>query len=261
MIRHVGNLLIPYDAKKLAEITKTELDTVIVALEVLKGIGLVEVLENGEIYLPYLADLIGSETSSTVRSRKCRENKKIQQNVTEMLQCNTVATPLQQNCNREIEKEKEKEIEKELEIEIELEGECEREKKTPSAQTNYAEIVGLYHEHCPSYPRIKNLSEKRKTAIKARLKKYSKEQLIEAFDKAEASDFLKGGNGRDWSADFDWILNDTNIAKILDGKYGNDRRPQQKGNQASNNKFNGGCASSGRQDYNYSDLERQLYGL
>jgi hypothetical protein len=38
---------------------------------------------------------------------------------------------------------------------------------------------------------------------------------------AEESDFLKGANDRNWVADFDWIMNDTNMAKILDGKYEN----------------------------------------
>ncbi|RGB63579.1 MULTISPECIES: hypothetical protein [unclassified Amedibacterium] len=36
---------------------------------------------------------------------------------------------------------------------------------------------------------------------------------------AEQSDFLKGANNRNWSANFDWIMKDTNMAKILDGNY------------------------------------------
>ena len=44
------------------------------------------------------------------------------------------------------------------------------------------------------------------------------------FEKAEASHFLKGGNGRDWSADFDWLMKDANFAKVLDGNY-DDKRP------------------------------------
>ena len=47
------------------------------------------------------------------------------------------------------------------------------------------------------------------------------EDLHEAFKKAEASDFLKGKNESNWQADFDWILKDANLAKILDGKYDN----------------------------------------
>ena len=39
------------------------------------------------------------------------------------------------------------------------------------------------------------------------------------FESAEASSFLKGGNGRDWSASFDWLIQDGNMAKVLDGNY------------------------------------------
>lgn len=46
LIRNVGDLLIPYDTKKLAEITRTKFDTVVVAMEILKKIGLIEILEN-----------------------------------------------------------------------------------------------------------------------------------------------------------------------------------------------------------------------
>ena len=40
---------------------------------------------------------------------------------------------------------------------------------------------------------------------------------------AEESDFLKGKNNRDWSADFDWLMKDANLAKVLDGNYRNNK--------------------------------------
>ena len=39
------------------------------------------------------------------------------------------------------------------------------------------------------------------------------------FEMAEASDFLKGRNRRNWSATFDWLIADANMAKVLDGNY------------------------------------------
>ena len=65
------------------------------------------------------------------------------------------------------------------------------------------------------------MSEARKRAVRARLNTYSMDDLLEAFRKAEASDFLKGKNKRDWSANFDWMVKDANLAKILDGNYDN----------------------------------------
>jgi hypothetical protein len=39
------------------------------------------------------------------------------------------------------------------------------------------------------------------------------------FRKAEASDFMKGKNKRDWRANFDWMMKDANFGKILEGTY------------------------------------------
>lgn len=47
------------------------------------------------------------------------------------------------------------------------------------------------------------------------------EQFEEMFRKAEASDFLKGSNNRNWKANFDWLLCDRNFARVLEGNYDN----------------------------------------
>lgn len=107
LVRQVGDMLIPYDAKKLGEITNTPKDTVIVALELLKRIGLVKILDNGELYLNQVQYMIGSETESTRRSRKSREKKKQQisnkldKNIP-LLQCNKISN---KNATADIEKD------------------------------------------------------------------------------------------------------------------------------------------------------------
>ena len=88
-------------------------------------------------------------------------------------------------------------------------------------ENKYIYIRDIYNEICVSFPRLTVLSNKRKKAIKARLNTYSVEQIKEVFTKAEASDFLKGKNNRNWQANFDWLINDTNMAKVLDGNYDN----------------------------------------
>ena len=92
-----------------------------------------------------------------------------------------------------------------------------------AAHTPYQKIVDLYHELCPSYPQLRNVSENRKKAIAARWKEYggNLEIFRELFTKAEASNFLKGQNPRKWSADFNWLMNSENMAKVLEGKYAN----------------------------------------
>lgn len=97
----------------------------------------------------------------------------------------------------------------------------EEEREEEKEKIRYREIIGLYHSCCPSYPEIKALSDARKKAIKARLKTYTIDDFRTLFEKAEASSFLKGGNDRNWTATFDWMLKDSNMAKIIDGNYDN----------------------------------------
>ena len=86
---------------------------------------------------------------------------------------------------------------------------------------NYQEIVDMYNATCVSFPHLTSLSDARKKAIRARLKNHSVQDFEMVFQKAEASDFLKGKNDRNWSATFDWMIKDSNMAKILDGNYDN----------------------------------------
>lgn len=76
LIRQVGKMLLPYDTNKLAEITRTSIDTAIIALELLQNIGLIEICQNGEIYIPIVKEMVGSETSDAVRKRKKRKEGK-----------------------------------------------------------------------------------------------------------------------------------------------------------------------------------------
>lgn len=88
-------------------------------------------------------------------------------------------------------------------------------------RNDYQSIINKWNEICVSFPKVTSLSEARKKAINARLKTYTVDDLIKAFNLAEESDFLKGKNDRNWSANFDWIIKDTNLAKVLDGNYKN----------------------------------------
>lgn len=83
----------------------------------------------------------------------------------------------------------------------------------------YERLRALYNETCVSFPRCVSLSEKRKKALRARLLHYTLEDFQLLFSKAEASSFLKGSNNRNWSATFDWLISDANMAKVLDGNY------------------------------------------
>jgi hypothetical protein len=99
----------------------------------------------------------------------------------------------------------------------------------------YEQISDLYSTICVSFPRLTKLSDARKKAIKARLNTYTIDDFKKLFTMAEESDFLKGKNDRNWSATFDWLIKDSNMAKVLDGNYKNSASQPTK---AKPNKFN-----------------------
>lgn len=105
LIRKVGEMLIPYDVKTLSKITGVDQDTVIVAMELLKRTGLIEILENGEIYLTQLKNMIGSESKWAEKKRLQRAKGQSEDNV----------PLLSGQCPTEKEKEKDKDKDKDKE--------------------------------------------------------------------------------------------------------------------------------------------------
>lgn len=97
----------------------------------------------------------------------------------------------------------------------------EKKKGKKERNINYTEIINMYNDTCVSFPKCTKLSEKRKAAIRARMNIYTPDDFKQLFALAEQSDFLKGGNNRNWSASFDWLIADSNMAKVLDGNYSN----------------------------------------
>ena len=77
LIRRVGDMLIPYDTKALSKMTGVDVDTIIVAMEIFKKTGLVEILENGEIYLTKIMEMVGSETDKAKIMREKRAKEKL----------------------------------------------------------------------------------------------------------------------------------------------------------------------------------------
>ena len=110
------------------------------------------------------------------------------------------------------------------------------EKEEDKERINYLKIVNMYNNTCVSFSKVKSLSDSRKKAIKARLNTYSYDDFQTLFNKAEASDFLKGKNGRDWQATFDWLIKDSNMAKTLDGNYDNKTSQKQQVEESEENK-------------------------
>ena len=80
-------------------------------------------------------------------------------------------------------------------------------------------ILDLFNKICCSFGRVKNVTKNRAETITDSLKTYSLDDFKKVFEKAEQSDFLKGNNNRNWSANFDWLIKEDNMTKVLEDKY------------------------------------------
>lgn len=108
----VVNDRIPYNAEMLASVTGHQIGTVKQALSIFKDLGLIDVLENGAIYMLDIQNFIGKGSSEADRKREYRQR------------IETDRTNVQTNL-RQISEKSPPEIEIELEREIKIEKEKE----------------------------------------------------------------------------------------------------------------------------------------
>lgn len=217
--RQIGEIIIPYDAEKIQRDCKWfSIDTVRVALKLYQAVGLVYEDVDGTLVLVDHKNLVGSETDAAARMRSSRENRAIPSpvGVTQCEQSANIVTPEIDNRDKRLEIEnREKEKERKTPTESTAD-----EPPAPSVRVDYEAIRVMYNKICTSFSRCTSLSDARKKAIKARFAGgHTLEDFKILFTKAEASSFLKGANNRNWTASFDWLIKDANMAKVLDGNY------------------------------------------
>lgn len=197
----VGEIIVPYDASKIARDTKFSFDTVVVALELFKKIGLIYEQEDGILKIPYVDEVVGSETESAQRVRNHRARKALQgsKNVTDVtLQCNT-------------------DIDKDIETDIDKDIDSEKKKKSDKGQ-----IESDFEECWSIYPKKQGKAEARKAYIKfAQKDSELKEKVIAGIrnyleyikkNKIEPK-FIKQGstyfNGEYWYDEYNVNKNET----------------------------------------------------
>ena len=114
---NIGEMIVPYDVNKIVRDTKYfDFDTVTVALELFKKLGLVYAEEDSILKITNFDEMVGSETSSAKRVREHRERKALLEEK-KVLQCNKNVTQ-EIEIDIEIEKDidnRDKIIEKEKE--------------------------------------------------------------------------------------------------------------------------------------------------
>lgn len=215
-------------------------DNVKVTVQYLLSQGLIEPCSETEFLMTETQSLICSESESAERVRASRKNK--------ALQCNTNVT----ECNNNVQK-----CNTDIDIDIELDNRDRVRDKTDS-KISYQLIADTFNDICKSFDRVERISDSRKEDIDAACKKFGFEQIRTAFAKAENSKFLKGEECKGaykFKANFNWIIKEENLKKILGGNFDNEpgRTEKQSKPPVSRNLNN-----FERRGYDMGSLEEQL---
>ncbi len=204
------NELIPYDPDMLSVVTDTDIDVVKSAIDLLERLKLIEILDDGTIFMTEVQRMVGSETDWARKKRIQRDGD--------------IVPKLSPHSPFDVRQE----IEKELEIEKDIEKDNKEDKSSMSVETDssvsksqkidYFSITEYWNTHS-LLKEITKITDTRKPNVNARVKEHGLEAVYRMIDNAGRSPFLRGDNDRGFMATFDWCFKPKNFTKVLEGNY------------------------------------------
>lgn len=247
----IMNNKIHYTDEMLSSLFNRPLNTVRMGLEIFQKFGMIEIINN----CYYISNWEKHQNVESLDKVREQTRLRVSKHRQKLLDSNVTSNVTVTDCNAT-------EEDKELDIDIELDKDKEVIEKCP---TPYEEIKDLYNSICKTIlSEVKFLSDNRKTAIKTAWTKikgdraHKIETITTLFTKASKSKFLTGSNDRGWRADFDWLIKEKNMFKVLEGSY--DNRKSTKTNGTFNN-FEHRPYDGSDGTLTFIELERKLLGL
>lgn len=219
--RHIGEVIIPYDEAKIQRDTKWfSLDTVRVALNLYKALGLVYQDQEGTLSLADYENLVGSETDWAAKKRRQAAGR----DAPELPPADGESggeifpTDIEIDTRDEEIRDKSPEIDKEKEEEIVTNPVgfvCRtRDVRRITEEWNSLGLQQL---------RKVTAESTRGKMLRARVNEYGPDTVVEAIDNIRRSPFLKGQSREGWVITFEWFVKPNNFVKVLEGNY-DDRR-------------------------------------
>ncbi len=218
-LKNEGKLLfnnrIPYNPQMLSNITRMPVAVVEKALNLFKELDLIEILDNGAIYMTDIQNFIGQSSTEADRIREYRTKINSEKKLLGQMsyKCNDKCTP-------EIEIEKDIKLEKDINKDKDKETELEINTTTKVVcAKKFARIVDRWNSlSSKRIPRVATISDKREGMLKARMEQYGEENILKAIDNINRSPFLEG-KVTDFVINFTWFIRPNNFVKILEGNY------------------------------------------
>lgn len=107
----------------------------------------------------------------------------------------------------------------------EIKSSCDQQAESPKAdRVDYGSVSLAFGEHLAALPQPRDITEKRKKAIRSIVKRGGRYAEPDFFAKffcyVAKSDFLMGRGAKPWhGCCFDWLLKPENFQKIIEGNY------------------------------------------
>jgi len=214
--RHIGEIIIPYDETKIQRDCKWfSIDTVRVALNLYKALGLIYADQDGVLCLTGHEDLVGSETDYAEKQRRARSKTGLPPGYNVSAD---VSSDVSENVSTEIEyrvRDQSKSLEKD-DLEPSDEGSCRPEDRQSIITAWNGLGLSPITKIVPETTRYRQLN--------ARIREYGLDKVLEAIAQIPKSAFLRGQNQKGWIISFDWLIKPNNFCKVLEGQY-TDRKP------------------------------------
>lgn len=218
LARQIGEIIIPYDEEKIARDTKYfSVDTVRVALNLYKALGLIYQDKEGMLVLADHINLVGSETDWAEKQRRKRLSLPGGENVP-----SNVPTNVPQNVPTDIDTRYEdiRHIDiRHEDIQI-SDKEDESESDDSDCRTkDVRRITEAWNDlGLGQITKITGDSNRGKM-LRARVKEFGIEAVLDAINRIRQSPFLRGDNHKGWVITFDWFVKPNNFIKVMEGNY------------------------------------------
>lgn len=193
-------------AEELALDLDESVENVQVTLQYLQSCGLIETSDNINFLLPYAIENTGSEGSSAQRMRELRARQ--------ASHCDTSVTqPLQIGDGEKEKIKSQSQIQSKSQIVSNPNGfDC----GSADAEQRVADAWNKL-----SLKPISKIipGKQRDVMLKARLREYGIDKVLEAIEIIPQCPFLMGDNRKGWTITFDWFVRPNNFPKVLEGNY------------------------------------------
>lgn len=247
-LKREGKLMIsdriPYNPVALSQITRHSVGDVEKAIKVLQELELIEILDNGAIYMLDIQNFIGKSSTEADRIRSYRkkidDEKQLELNpaedndVTNVRQmytrdrdrdrditrdrdrCDNFQSEINQSINQDCTLGKE--------MPTQLENSVKSEIKNNSEQAKIIEEWNSIDDNVPNVTLIRSGST-RQRLLQARINEYGFDNVLKAIDNVKNSQYLKG-YVKSFRITFDWFIKPNNFPKVLDGNYNDFTTPK-----------------------------------